>query len=36
MTKRGLKGIVKFFSIDFNLSDTNNILGIHKYLMKRI
>ena len=32
---KGLKGVVKFFSIDFNLIDTNDILGSHKYLMKR-
>ena len=29
-----LKGIVNFFSIDFNPVDTNHILDIHKYLMK--
>ena len=33
--KTGLKGIVKCFCIYFNLIDTNNILDIHKYLMKR-
>ena len=33
--KTGLKGVVNFFSIDFNLIDTNDILGSHKYLMKR-
>ena len=32
----GLKGLVKFFSVDFNPIDTNNILDIYKYLMKRI
>ena len=32
--KTGLKGIVNFFSVDFNLIDTNDILDIHKYLMK--
>ena len=26
-------GFVKFFSVDFNPVDTNDILGIHKYLM---
>ena len=31
----GLKGVVKFFSVDFNPIDTNNILDIHEYLMKR-
>ena len=35
MTKAGLKGAVKFFSVDFNPIDTNDILDIHKYLMKR-
>ena len=33
--KTGLKGTVKFFSVDFNPIDTNDILNIHKYLMKR-
>ena len=28
--KTGLKGVVELFSVDFN-----NILDIHKYLMKR-
>ena len=31
----GLKGVVKLFLVDFNPIDTNNILDIHKYLMKR-
>ena len=35
MTKTGLKGVVKFFYVDFNLIDTNDILDIHRYLMKR-
>ena len=36
MKKTGLKGIVNFsFSVDFNPNDTNNILDIHKYLMKQ-
>ena len=30
-----LKGVVKLFSVDFNLIDTSNVLDIHKYLMKR-
>ena len=34
MKKTGLKGIAKFFTVDFNPIDTNNILDIHKYLMK--
>ena len=33
--KTGLKGAVNVFSVDFNPIDTNNILDIHKYLMKR-
>ena len=33
--KIGLKGIVKFFSVDFNPVDTKDVLDIHKYLMKR-
>ena len=33
--KTGLKGAVRFFSVDFNPIYTNDILDIHKYLMKR-
>ena len=33
--KAGLKGVVNFFSVDFNPIDSNDILDIHKYLMKR-
>ena len=33
--KTGLKGVIKFFSDDFNPIDTSNILDIHKYLMER-
>ena len=33
--KTGLKGSVKFFSVDFNPIDANDILDIHRYLMKR-
>ena len=33
--KTGLKGIVTFFSIDFNPIHINDILDIHRYLMKR-
>ena len=33
--KTVLKGIVKFFSVDLNPIDTNNILDIHWYLIKR-
>ena len=35
MTKTGLKGVVTFFSPNFNPSGTNDILDIHKYLMKK-
>ena len=35
MKKAGLKGFVNLFSVDFNPIDTNDILDIHKYLMKR-
>ena len=35
MAKTGLKGVVKHFSIDFNPIDSNDILNIHKNLMKR-
>ena len=31
----GLKGVVKLFSVDFNPIDTNDILDIHRHLMKR-
>ena len=30
MKKTGLKGSVKFFSVDFNPIDTNDILDIQK------
>ena len=30
-----LKEVAKLFSVDFNPIDTNDILDIHKYLMKR-
>ena len=33
--KTGFRGVVKNFSVDFNLIDTNDILDIQKYLMKR-
>ena len=33
--KTGLKAVVKFFFLEFNPIDTNDILDIHKYLMKR-
>ena len=31
----GLGGFVKNFLVDFNPIDTNDILDIHKYLMKK-
>ena len=34
MKNTGLKGVVKFFSVDFHPIVTNNILDIYKYLMK--
>ena len=33
--KTGLKEIANFFSVYFNLIDTNDILDIHKHLMKK-
>ena len=30
----GLNGVIKLFSVDFNTIDTDDILNIHKYLMK--
>ena len=35
MGKPELKEIVKFFPVDFNSIDTNDVTDIHKYLMKR-
>ena len=35
MKKAVLKGVVKFFSVDFNPIDNNDIIDIHKYLMER-
>ena len=35
MKKPELKGVVKFFSVDFNLIDINDMLDVHKYLMNR-
>ena len=32
--KTGLKGVAKFVLVDFNPNDTNDILDIHKYLMR--
>ena len=33
--KTGLKGVAKLLSVDLYPIDTNDILDIHKYLMKR-
>ena len=35
MKKIVLKGVIFFFSVDCDPIDTNNILDIHEYLMKR-
>ena len=35
MKKTGLKGYVYDFSADYNYIPVSNILGIHKYLMKK-
>ena len=34
MKKAGLKGIIQFFSVDYNAIDSSDILDIHRYLMK--
>ena len=31
----GLNGYIFEFSVDYNIIDTNNIIGIHKYLIKK-
>ena len=31
MAETGLNGYIYGFSVDFNTSDVNDILGIHKY-----
>ena len=35
LKKTGLKGSENFFSVDFNPTDTNDILDIHRYILKR-
>ena len=35
LKKSGLKGVVKFCFVDVSPTYTNDILDIHKYLMKR-
>ena len=34
MKKTGLNGYDYKFSVDYNIINTNNIINIHKYLMK--
>ena len=36
MKKTGLKGRVKFCSIDYRSINTNEVLDTHKYLMKEL
>ena len=33
--KKGLNGYIYDFSVDYDYISTSNILGIHKYLMKK-
>ena len=35
MTKTGLNGYVYDFSVDYDATDVDDILDIHKYLMKK-
>ena len=35
MKEIGLKGILKFCTVDFNPIDNNDVLDIHRYLIKR-
>ena len=35
MIKAGLDGTVLDFFVDYDIIDTNNIISIHKYLMKK-
>ena len=35
MEKTGLNGYIYEFSLDYNTTDTSNIINIHKYLMKK-
>ena len=36
MTKTGFNGYVYDFSVDYDATDVDDILDIHKYLMKKI
>ena len=35
MRKTGLNGYVNEFAVDYNTIDVNEIVDIHKYLMKK-
>ena len=35
MKKTGFNGYVYDFRVDYNITDVNDIKGIHKYLMKK-
>ena len=35
MKKTGLNGYVYEFFVDYNITDTSNIIDIHKYLMEK-
>ena len=35
MKKAGINGLVYKFSVDYNVIDTNNIINVHKYLIKK-
>ena len=35
MEKAGLNGYVHEFSVDYNITDTSNVIDIHKYFMKK-
>ena len=35
MKKSGFNGYVYYFSVDYDSTDVDNILDIHKYLMKK-
>ena len=35
MKKTGLKEVAKVFSVDYNAIDTNNVLDIYIYFMKK-
>ena len=36
MKKTGFNGYVYYFSVDYDATDVDNIVDIHKYLMKKI